>query len=165
MREKIWSNFIRTKYQALYLCYFNAYIRTFDRVANIIIAIASSGTIGAWLIWKQYPIIWASILGISQVTNIIKPLLPYLKDKEALAESYIFYETLHLDYERLWIEYEADEDEQTATSKYFQLKDKELQVIDKLKSIKVNNYKKIERLARTEWADYLQSNYNVTIQD
>lgn len=165
MREKIWSNFIRTKYQALYLSHFNAHIRTFDRIANIIIAIASSGTIGAWLIWKQYPIIWASILGISQVINIIKPLLPYLKDKEALAESYIFYETLHLDYERLWIEYEADEDEQTATSKYLQLKDKELQVIDKLKSIKVNNYKKIERLARIEWANYLQSNYNVTVQD
>jgi len=117
------------------------------------------------LIWKQYPVIWTSILGISQVTNIIKPLLPYLRIKEVLAESYIFYETLHLDYERLWIEYEADEDEQTTTSKYFPLKDKELQVIDKLKSIKVNNYKKIELLARTEWADYLKSNYNVTVQD
>ena len=88
-----------------------------------------------------------------------------MKDKQTLAESYIFYETLHLDYEKLWSEFEANEDEKTATEKYFQLRDKELQVLDKLKSIKVNNYKKIERIARNEWANFLSSNYNVTVED
>ncbi|MDW3192947.1 MAG: hypothetical protein R8G66_11305 [Cytophagales bacterium] len=165
MREKIWGNFIRTKYQALYLSHFNSYIRTFDRIANVTVAIASSGTIGAWLIWKEYPIVWASILGASQLTNIIKPFLPYLKDKQTLAESYIFYETLHLDYEKLWSEFETNEDEKMATEKYFQLRDKELQILDKLKSIKVNNNKKVERLARNEWANFLSSNYNVTVED
>lgn len=165
MRDKIWSNFIRTKYQALYLSHFNSYIRTFDRAVNIVLAITSSGSIGGWLIWKEYPYVWASILGVSQLINLVKPHLPYLKDKEQLAETYIFYETLHLDYERLWMEVEDTENESSLTDKYFQLKDKELQVLDKLKNIKVNNYNKIETLARQEWAEYLRSNYNVIIQD
>jgi hypothetical protein len=165
MREKIWSNFIRTKYQALYLCQFNAYIRTIDRLANIILALTSSGSIGGWLIWKDQPLVWASILGVAQLINIVKPFLPYLKDKEQLAETYIFYETLHLDYERLWIEFETSTNEDQATDKYFQLKNKELIILDKLKNIKVNNYTNIERQARGEWAEYLRSNYNINVED
>jgi hypothetical protein len=93
----------------------------------------------------------------------IMPFLPYLKDKEKLSETYIFYETLHLDYEKLWAEFEKNEDEEKANDKYFELKNKELTILDKIKDFKVNNYKKIERLVRIEWADYLQTNFNTKI--
>ncbi|MEQ9442396.1 MAG: hypothetical protein RIG62_25375 [Cyclobacteriaceae bacterium] len=164
MRDKIWYNFIRSKYQAIYLCYFNSYLRTIDRVLIIITTVSSSGSIGGWLIWTHVPYLWASILGVAQLINIIKPLLPYLKDKEQLSETYIFYETLHLDYEKLWIEFEASEDVNAASKKYFELKEKELQILGKLKNIRVNNYKKIERLARRDWAEYLSINYDVKVE-
>ena len=147
------------------MSHFNSYVRAFDRGFNITVAIASSTSIGGWLIWQQIPYLWASILAIAQIVNIVKPFLPYLKDKEQLAETYIFYETIHVDYEKLWTEYESSKNESEASEKYFKLKDKELIILDRLKNIRVNNYKKIEKLARPEWADYLLINYNVKAED
>lgn len=48
-----------------------------DRIFKIIIAIASSSSIGAWVIWQQLSWLWASIIALSQVITAISPYLPY----------------------------------------------------------------------------------------
>ena len=48
-----------------------------DRALKIILAIASSSSIGAWVIWNHLSWIWAGIIAVSQVVSAISPYLPY----------------------------------------------------------------------------------------
>jgi len=48
-----------------------------DRTLKIILAIASSSSIGAWVIWNHLSWIWAGIIALSQVVSAINPYLPY----------------------------------------------------------------------------------------
>lgn len=48
-----------------------------DRLLKIILAIASSSSIGAWAIWNEHSWLWASIIALSQVISAVLPFLPY----------------------------------------------------------------------------------------
>jgi len=48
-----------------------------DRILKIILAIASSSSIGAWVIWQEYSMVWASIIAFAQVISAVNPFLPY----------------------------------------------------------------------------------------
>ena len=48
-----------------------------DRGLNILLAIASSSSIGAWVIWTHLSWLWAGIIASSQVVSAIKSYLPY----------------------------------------------------------------------------------------
>lgn len=48
-----------------------------DRTLKIILAVASSSSIGAWVIWNHLSWIWAGIIALSQVISAINPYLPY----------------------------------------------------------------------------------------
>ncbi|EHJ9990638.1 hypothetical protein WMY97_23510 [Vibrio diabolicus] len=49
----------------------------YDRLVKILLAIASSSSIGAWALWNDYSWIWAGIIAVSQVVGAINPFLPY----------------------------------------------------------------------------------------
>ena len=48
-----------------------------NRTLQIILAVASSSSIGAWAIWNDHSWVWASIIAFSQVISAINPFLPY----------------------------------------------------------------------------------------
>lgn len=48
-----------------------------DRTLKITLAIASSTSIGGWVIWEDMAWIWASVIALSQVISAINPYLPY----------------------------------------------------------------------------------------
>ena len=48
-----------------------------DRFFKIVLALASSSSIGAWAIWNEYSWIWAGIIAFSQVITAVMPFLPY----------------------------------------------------------------------------------------
>lgn len=48
-----------------------------DRALKIILAIASSVSIGAWAVWSPLSWVWASVIAFSQVISAINPFLPY----------------------------------------------------------------------------------------
>ena len=50
-----------------------------DKIINIVVAIASSSSIAAWAIWQIYSFVWSIIIAISQVLTTIKGFLPYSK--------------------------------------------------------------------------------------
>ena len=45
----------------------------------MVLAIASSSSIGAWAIWREYSWVWAGIIAFSQVVTAATPFLPYKK--------------------------------------------------------------------------------------
>ena len=65
------------------------YVRSCNRSdlwLKMILAIVSSVSIGAWAVWKQYPLIWAGIIAASQVVAAVNPLLPFKKRRKAVNE-------------------------------------------------------------------------------
>lgn len=48
-----------------------------DRWLKMFLAITSSTSIGAWVIWNEIAWIWASIIALSQVISAISIYLPY----------------------------------------------------------------------------------------
>lgn len=48
-----------------------------DRALKITLAIASSSSIGAWVIWNHLSWVWAGIIAFSQVVSAVNPFLPY----------------------------------------------------------------------------------------
>ena len=48
--------------------------RFYDTALNVILAIASSGSIASWAIWDEYAIYWGGFIALSQLITAIKPV-------------------------------------------------------------------------------------------
>jgi hypothetical protein len=49
-------------------------------------AVVSSGTIGAWAIWKDYAIIWGGLIALVQVIDALKDYIPQAKHAKAASD-------------------------------------------------------------------------------
>ena len=79
MQERYWNKMTDKRYQLIYINeYYSRYIKVQRRI-NIFLAISASGAIAAWAVWKEFPIVWAGIIAVSQVITAVKPYLPYEK--------------------------------------------------------------------------------------
>ena len=76
-QEQYWKELYQLKAHINYveILYENA--DQIDRTLKIILAVAASTSIGAWVIWKNYAWVWASVIAFSQVITAINPFLPY----------------------------------------------------------------------------------------
>ena len=116
---------IDSKFQSLYLDYQVSKYQKHDRRLNIFLALVSSSSIGAWAIWNEYQIIWALIIAIANIVNVVKPYFPFSKYIKELNEVALSMQNLHLDYERLWYKFDNDQvKELDATEMFFDLKTK-----------------------------------------
>ena len=46
--------------------------------------ISTAGSIAGWSLWDTYPTLWACIIAVSQIVQVIKPLMPFAKRTVAL---------------------------------------------------------------------------------
>ena len=79
MQEKYWKYMVQIKAWIFYLDVYTEDSYRWDRIINIVVAIASSTSIAAWAIWKKYSFVWSIIIAISHVLTTIKGFLPYSK--------------------------------------------------------------------------------------
>ena len=84
MQEKYWKYMVQIKAWIFYLDVYTENSYRWDRIINIIVAIASSTSIAAWAIWQKYSFVWSIIIAISQVLTTIKVFLPYSKRLKVL---------------------------------------------------------------------------------
>ncbi|HIF9106373.1 TPA: hypothetical protein ACX6QA_003348 [Photobacterium damselae] len=78
-QERYWREMDQLKVHVLYLeLYLEKTINT-DRMINMFLAIASSGSIAGWVVWEQLSFVWGAIIAFSQALNAVKPYLPYAK--------------------------------------------------------------------------------------
>ncbi|MGR4864605.1 hypothetical protein [Caulobacter sp. LARHSG274] len=96
-----WNQFVQLKRDAAYIGKYHAADEAADRWLNILSAVASSTSIGAWAVWRDHAIVWAVIIAASQVLTAIRAYLPYKARLRALA-------TLGVDLEALALVAETD---------------------------------------------------------
>lgn len=77
VQEQYWKEIYQLKTHIGFLEFLLEKAEWKDRALKIVLAIASSSSIGAWVIWKDFSSIWAGIIAFSQVVSAISPYLPY----------------------------------------------------------------------------------------
>jgi len=102
LTDKIWAMFCNMKFKGFIFGLLVMKYQKLDRNVNIFLALASSGSIAAWAVWKDYPFLWSSIIAFSQVIMAIKPFFPYHKVTKELNSRCLKMELLNIEYERLW---------------------------------------------------------------
>ena len=65
-------------------------------------AIASSGSIAGWVIWKEYAFVWGTIIVASQVADALKDVFPFTKTHKAASEHTITLENIFIDAQLEW---------------------------------------------------------------
>jgi hypothetical protein len=53
---------------------------------DLCLAVATSASVGAWLVWEQHRVVWATIAAASQVVSLIRKFLPNEHNVKALRE-------------------------------------------------------------------------------
>ena len=76
--------------------------RSYDTALNVILAIASSGSIASWTIWDEYAIYWGGFIALSQLITAIKPLFPFHKHVHTLNHRCYKQELLFLELIEMW---------------------------------------------------------------
>jgi hypothetical protein len=65
-------------------------------------AVASSGGIALWVIWREYAFVWASIIAASQVADALKDVFPFSRQHKATSEYMLTLDRLLIDAELEW---------------------------------------------------------------
>lgn len=104
VQKMYWDDLVQLRFQLLYIETYSDASYKKDNAINIILAIASSSSIGAWVIWKEAAIVWGAIIAISQVINAVKDYLPYNSRKKYLNQLHSELAELLNEYEYKWLD-------------------------------------------------------------
>jgi hypothetical protein len=101
-QESYWQEFNQLKLDAIYVRdYRDSYAKWETRIATIR-AITSSASIGAWAIWHQLAIVWATLIALSQVVDALRDVFPFQKKKRTLSAWTNALNRLFVDAQRDW---------------------------------------------------------------
>jgi hypothetical protein len=65
-------------------------------------AVVTSGTIGAWAVWKDYAFIWGILLGATQILDAAKEYLPQTRNRQSASEFVSALDSLIIDARFEW---------------------------------------------------------------
>ncbi|MFH2011713.1 MAG: hypothetical protein ABIJ37_03260 [Pseudomonadota bacterium] len=142
MRDRIWNNLYNIKFKALYTCECSKIAERVGRFFSLFIALASAGSIATWAVWKEIPSVWASIIAVSQVLHITKHYIPFIKNDKSLLELSYEFESLYIEFEKLWYSLENEKittDE--AEQKFYELRNQALNIEKNHKEIHCPDFK------------------------
>lgn len=113
VQEQYWKELHQLKTHIGYIVLQLEKAESRDRTLKIVLAIASSSSIGAWVIWSHLSWFWAGIIAVSQVITAVNPYLPYKSRIKAYSSLLHELEELMLRAEFKW--HSISEDELTPT--------------------------------------------------
>ena len=97
-----WKEFLVFRTELNYLGYYKQILQNRVLRLNLFVAFATSGSVGAWVVWDGIPQVWAGIIAGSAIINTIRPHLRYEKRMESLSGLYVDISNLCLEFEKNW---------------------------------------------------------------
>lgn len=101
MQELYFDSLTQYKFELFYYEAYFRYAYVLDNAIKIFLAIVTAELIANWAIWEKLAILWAALIAISQVIQVINGYLPYARRVETLGP-------LHKSLEELYVEMEHD---------------------------------------------------------
>jgi len=86
-------------------CYYRLLRNRLTRLnqsVGIIKAVAASGTIAAWAIWKQATLFWAAIIAASQLIDAVKDVIPFQRNNKSANDVVNTLDTILIDSQFEW---------------------------------------------------------------
>lgn len=109
IQKLLWKKFYRVKAHSIYTELLHARTEKIDRAIKIFLAVASSGGIAGWAMWKQAGPTWACLIAASQFANAVLPFLPYKNRKKSLAALSRELDEIAMHMEIKWLEVSSGE--------------------------------------------------------
>lgn len=133
------------------------YYQKLDLITNIFLVLATSSSIAAWAIWKELPLLWAIIIGVSQILTLAKPYFLFPKYIKVFNEKSIHWQNNTLILEELWHKINHSEIEiSEATDIYFSLRNKSLTFDQVPEDIIFFNFTKLQNIAEQQCNNYIK---------
>lgn len=101
-QQLYWNQVIELKVAAVYIRRYRDDLGRWVTGLGTVKAIASSGSIAAWAIWKEYAFLWGMIIAASQVADALKDVFPFTKTHKAASEHTITLGSLFIDAQLEW---------------------------------------------------------------
>ena len=101
-QQLYWAQMIELKVANGYIRRYRDYLGGWVSGLGVLRAIASSGGIAAWALWKQYAFVWAAIIAASQVTDALKDVFPFTKKHKAASAHTITLGAMFIDAQLEW---------------------------------------------------------------
>ncbi len=160
MQDRIWTNLANIKFKCIYTAKVSKRSYHAGNMYSIFLALASATSVATWAIWNKFPVVWASIVAISQVLHIAKPYIPFVKNDKEFIEQSLLFESLYLSYEKLWFDNrKEDVDENQIEERFYNLRQKEHDINTRFKHVVCPNFKRLIKSSDEEADKYLETNY------
>lgn len=102
MQARYWSELQNLKAHVCYLELYQLRSESIERGINIVLAVASAGSIGAWVIWETYAFVWGAFIAASQVISTVYKFLPFKSRIKPLSKAGVELSVLADEAEREW---------------------------------------------------------------
>lgn len=130
------------------------------RTVEIIKAVASSGSIAGWVVFKEYPILWSSIIVAAQLLDALKNVFPFARNHKSASDLTVAMELLWIDAEDEWERiYTGELPESQIIKRRTQLRKIQLEAERKYFPEGFEPSKKLLRLAAEEANTYFSVTY------
>jgi hypothetical protein len=162
--DNIWATLCNMKYKSFLFGLLVHKYQKLDRNVNIFLALASSGSIAAWAVWQNYPILWSSIIALSQVITTIKPYFPYNKIAKELNNRNLKIDILNNEYARFWNKIQRGKlIEDTIEQYYFDFNKTYTEILNFPEDLVFDTSKESEKEANLKMKTFLKSFYGIEI--
>jgi len=102
-----WNELILCKVASCYVRRYRDRQAAWINYTGIFKATVSSGTIGAWVVWRDYALVWGVLLAAMQILDAIKEFLPETKNRRSASDFVSAVENMIIDARFEWYEISA----------------------------------------------------------
>lgn len=160
MENRIWNGLANIKFRSIYTAKVSRRTHYIGNAYSFFLSFASASSVAAWAIWAAVPYLWAGIVAISQVLHIAKPYLPFSKGARDFIEMSLLYESIYLEYEKLWYDNRKEvRDEVKLEKRYNDLRQKEHAIDKRFKHVVCPEFKGLIATADAETNNFLTNNF------
>lgn len=99
-----WAQLRQVKAASIYMRLYRNRLARQVRTVELIKAISSSGAIAGWVIWRDLPLVWGSIIAAAQFLDAVKGVFPFAKLHRAASDLTIAMEIIWIDADAEWTE-------------------------------------------------------------
>lgn len=99
-----WVELQNLRAHVLYLELYQIRSESMERCISIVLAVASSGSIAGWIIWKEYAFAWGLFIALSQVISVVYRYLPFKARIQPLSTAAVELSILADEAERGWFD-------------------------------------------------------------
>jgi hypothetical protein len=101
-QQLYWTQMVELKVATAYIRRYRDYLDKWVNGLGTLRAIASSGSIAAWALWREHAFVWAAIIAVSQVADALRDVFPFTKRHKAASAHTIVLGSMFIDAQLEW---------------------------------------------------------------